>query len=184
MSEAPAPTPAGPTAGAASPPTPGPGGEAPAARRGRGRPFGSTTRKPPLTEQAVPAESAAAAPAGQSEPAPRRRRTKTIDKEALAKQLVSMHEMVARLTGIGLIQIQLQEGMSLAEALESVSREYDLALDGKSGAIIQLIFAAGCVYGPRVMLYQAMKKRAAQGGTAEEAATAGAPPLNGARAAS
>lgn len=155
-------TPAGPTS---APPIPGPAPDAappgPAPKRARGRPFGSTTRKPPLTETPV-TDAGAALPAGQEaeEPQRRRRRNKAVDKEALTKQLVGLHAMAAHLTGLELIAIGPSEAAMLADAIESMSREYDLALDGKTGAFIQLIAAAAVVYGPRVLKFRALKKRA------------------------
>jgi hypothetical protein len=181
MTETPAAAPAAPT----SAPTPGNASDTPPPRRGRGRPFGSMTRKPPLVEQAVPATAAdGVAPASQDVPAPRRRRSKSIDKEAVAKQLVDLHAMLARFTGVGLLQIEMREGATLADAIENVAREYDLEFSGKTGALMQLLFAAGVVYGPRVMLYQAMKKRAAQGEAGAVSSPPETSPLNGARAAS
>jgi hypothetical protein len=178
-------TPAAAPAATTSAPTPGNASDTPPpTRRGRGRPFGSATRKPPLVEQSVPA-AGEASPASQDAPAPRRRRSKAIDKESVAKQLVDLHAMLARFTGVALIQIEMKEGATLADAIESVAREYDLEFSGKTGALVQLIFAAGVIYGPRVMLYQAMKKRVAQGETGATGAVQ--PPdssLNGARAAS
>jgi hypothetical protein len=177
-----APTPAGPASGA--PPAPDAKADEPPRKR-RGRPFGSTTKTTPLTEQPVdqtPPESA--------EPQKRRRRTKAIDKDQLAQQLIGLHMMAAKLTGQQFMLLDPAEAKLLADAMENVAREYDLELSGKTGAFIQLLAAGAIVYGPRVLKLKAIREqarreaRAAQQPPAKIDSTAGTEPLNGAGAAS
>lgn len=146
-----APTPASggaPPPGAASTPDPN-------APKKRGRPFGARNRAAPLTE--TPVDGAAPPDA---EPIKRRRRTKALDKEQLSKQLIGIHAIAAKLTGLPFVQIDKMESDMLADAIDNIAREYDLALDGKTGAFLQLMAASAVVYGPRVMMYQALKRKA------------------------
>jgi hypothetical protein len=127
-------------------------------------------------EQAVPGDAPQV-----EQPTQRRRRKAAIDKESLAKQLQGLHMMAATITQLPFVQINEQEAAMLADAIENVSREYDLALDGKTGAFIQLAAVAAIVYGPRLVHYQKLKKQAQR----EEPVTVdGTATVNGAAAAS
>jgi hypothetical protein len=145
------PTPAGP-ASATPPPS-----ETPPPRR-RGRPFGSRSRNAALTETPVGDPPTGTPP--EVEPQRRKRRSKAIDKDALAKQLIGVHMIAAKLTQLPFVQIDENESRMLADAIENVAREYDLELSGRTGAFIQLIAVSAVVYGPRVMEFQKLKRRA------------------------
>src|SRR2546423_10441970 len=174
-----------------SAPTPASGGPAPPGAAPqppkRGRPFGSLNRNtsaPRLTETTVSADGAQPAP--DAEPQRRRRRMKAIDKSQLAKQLIGIHTIAAKLTQMPFVAIDQTEADMLADAIDNVAREYDLALDGKTGAFIQLMAAAAVVYGPRVMMYQAIQRRSRReaGQTVEGTATPIDQGANGATASS
>jgi hypothetical protein len=147
------PTPAQTDAPTAGPGTTPPPATEPPKRRGRGRPVGARTQSAPLSETPV---------ADVSEPPPqpqqRRRRSKAVDTDLLAKQLTGVHEIAAKVTGLPFIKLDQQEAKILADAIAGVAREYDLALDGKTGAMIQLLAAGAIVYGPRVIVFQRMKR--------------------------
>lgn len=141
---------------AASSPQP----EAQATRKRRGRPFGAKTSIPPLEETKVgidPGEPP------QDSATPRRKRKQSIDIDALAKQLKGIHSLAANILPIRmpdnklLLELSDTEATQLANAISGVAKEYDLALDGKTGAAIQLFAAAAMIYGPRVYVIQKMK---------------------------
>jgi hypothetical protein len=164
------PTPAAPPA--AAPPGGAPPPGAAAQPRRRGRPFGSRSHAAPLNETPI-VEGASP----DVEPQKRKRRSKAIDKDALAKQLIGVHMIGAKVTGLPFVAIDAQEAAMLADAIENVAREYDLALDGKTGAFIQLIAASAVVYGPRVMQFQALKRQAIREARARAEAAAHVAPI-------
>lgn len=95
---------------------------------------------------------------GDSPPKPKRKRkAKPIDASLLSKQIVGLHKVAATMTGLRELEISEFEAMMLAESLAAVSREYDVTLDGKLAATIQLAAAVGVVYVPRIVM---IKKRA------------------------
>ncbi len=172
-----------PTGNAAQPP----GAEAP--KRKRGRPFGSRTSPPPLTETGVPPESGEPQPA---EPKKRRRRAVQVDVEKLRKQIAGMHQLVSRavhhLTGsedmAKVIILDDTECAMLSEAYAQIAREYDIELfGGKFGAVIQLIGAAAIVYGPRAVVLHAMAEHLKRQRPATVEGEAQEIPANGAAAA-
>src|SRR5579863_9323591 len=110
-----------------------PGSEQPA-RRGR-RPRNAA---PPLTETQVGVEPG---DAPQDAKPTRKRRAKVIDSDALAKQLKGIHKLAAQMVPISvngkpLLELSDDESQQLAQAVAAVANEYDLELDGKTGAAI------------------------------------------------
>lgn len=98
----------------------------------------------------------------------------TADIGAMAKQLVGLHQIGAMMTGIPEIQISEQEAAALSAAIVNISEQYDLAIDGKTGALIQILGTAAMIYVPRISLINARAKankvarqQAAQNGTVE-----------------
>lgn len=85
-----------------------------------------------------------------------------VDYAAMGKQLVGLHMVVAMATGIPEIQIREEEGMGLAVAIGNVAEQYDLAIDGKTGAMLQLVMTAAMIYGPRALMLKAKAKQAQQ----------------------
>lgn len=83
----------------------------------------------------------------------------TIEPETLAKQLQGVHVMVAMMTQAPEMQLSEPESLELAKAISGVCAEYNLSLNGKTGAMIQLLGAGAMVYLPRIM---AIKQRKAQ----------------------
>jgi hypothetical protein len=78
------------------------------------------------------------------------------DLNALAKQVVGLHQLAAIATGIPELAISEQEGAMLGGAMASVAEEYNLELSGKTGAMLQLIAVCGMIYVPK---FGALKTR-------------------------
>lgn len=145
-------------------------------RRARGRPFKprGANAAAPLSENAVPPEN----PESPTDDSPKQRRPRkpSVDIGLLAKQLKGIHELAANLLPIRtpegkyLLSLSDIEATQLAEGVAAVAKEYDLSLDGKTGAAIQLLSAAVMVYGPRVYFFNKMKAEAMRQHQAEEQA--------------
>ncbi len=88
-------------------------------------------------------------------PAVKARRKATYDPVLLAKQLQGLHLMAAQMTGLAEVQISSDESMMLANSVIGVSEQYDLSIDGKTGAAIQLLATAAMIYLPRVLAIKA-----------------------------
>lgn len=118
-------------------------------RRGRGR--------PPKDDTAAPAKETAGAAAGTSRPRKTAGKTK-MDASVLGKQLVGIHQLAYGFTGQQFPEIIIseQEGQMLAESVSAVCEQYDLSIDGKTGAFLQLLATGAMVYAPR---YFAIRKR-------------------------
>lgn len=127
----------------------------PPVKRGRGRPSNA--------EKKLIAEGVPHANASQAAPKPTRQKKGAKSGEeiaALGKQLAGIHQMAAMLTGMPELAIHEQEGVMLAGGILGVAEQYDLSIDGKTGAALQLLAAAAMVYGPRLMQINARMKQA------------------------
>lgn len=71
-------------------------------------------------------------------------------KKTNPQHVVGLHKMLAVATGVPEFEINEAEGQALAEAMDAVASEYDIAVSGKAAAMLQLIGTAGLVYYPRV----------------------------------
>lgn len=117
-------------------------------KRGRGRPS--------KVEQLL-RESVGAAPSGETStgakrgPKPKGGKS---DPGTLAKSLVGIHQLIAMVTGIGELQLSEPEGQALAEGVCAVCEEYGFAVDGKTGAAMQLFGACAMIYGPRIFSFK------------------------------
>lgn len=119
---------------------------APPVKRGRGRPPKNPGAASPNKET----------PTGS---APRRGRPPKSDKKVysideiklMGKQLTGLHIMVAQIGGLPELAISEQEGELLAQSIINVADQYDLAIDGKTGAALQLAMTAAMIYGPRAL---------------------------------
>ncbi len=113
----------------------------------RGRPPGSG-KKSPLDEK--PVESTSAGDTGPKRGRPRK--APEYDGEArarFAKQVQGIHLMAAQFTGAQEFLLSEPESVMLADGIIAVSIEYGLSLSGKTGALLQLLAAAGMIYVPR-----------------------------------
>lgn len=128
----------------------------PPVKRGPGRPKGSGTKAPP----GITAEKPGAQKPAQDKPGKRGAKMSAEALGTLAKQIQGMHAMAAMMTGIPILAITPEESALLAGGISAVAEEYGLALDGKTGAALQLFGAAAMVYAPRILQIQAMKRAA------------------------
>lgn len=127
----------------------------PPVKRGRGRP--SNAEKKLIAEGVPNASASQAAP----KPTRQKKASKSADEiAALGKQLAGIHQMAAMLTGMPELAIHEQEGVMLAGGILGVAEQYDLSIDGKTGAALQLLAAAAMIYGPRAMAINARMKQA------------------------
>lgn len=113
-----------------------------AAPKKRGRPSNASKV---LEAAQVPGDSAPKV----EKPKPRAKKNEA-DAINLGNQLVGVHQMIAMVTGLPEIAIHEKEGEALAKGLLAISEEYGLALDGKTGASLQLFAAMAMIYAPRV----------------------------------
>lgn len=98
--------------------------------------------------------------AGGATEKPQKRTSKvSFDVKAMGKQLVGLHALAYAATGIPECAINDQEGEMLAGGVAAVCEQYNLAISGKTGAMLQLFAAAAMVYGPR---YVSLQRRMAQ----------------------
>lgn len=119
-------------------------------KKKRGRPFGATSAEKILEESL----GSSTGPTASAKPGRKSNAKGKTDPNALAKNLIGIHMLVATMTGIGEAQISPDEAQQLAVAVCGVCDEYDLAISGKTGAAIQLFAAAAMVYGPRVFMFK------------------------------
>jgi len=113
-----------------------------ATRRGRGRP------KKEATGEAPKKETAASTPRSS-----KKKEAQQIDPGKLGSQLVGIHQLAVIMTGNQFPELALEprEGEALATAICGVCEHYNLSIDGKTGAFIQLLGVAAMIYAPRVM---------------------------------
>jgi len=71
--------------------------------------------------------------------------------ENLARQIQGLHFIAVKMSGFKELEISESESVMLAESVVNVAREYDLALSGKTGALLQLTGVAVMIYLPRLM---------------------------------
>ena len=126
---------------------------APPERRRRGRP----PKNESLDAEKIPGSTGAASSA---RPSRQKKPKSAADVGALAKQLTGLHVMASMMTGIPEVQISEGEATMLASGIMGVADQYDLSIDGKTGAAIQLLAAAAMVYGPRLLAIKAKAKAA------------------------
>lgn len=134
-------------------------------KRTRGRPALNPDKPAFETVDEDSAKPAAAAKRGRK---PNSRTTKKSDPKELGKQIVGVHLMISMMTGLKEIQLSDVEGEQLAGAVIGVAEQYNLAIDGKTGAAIQLLAACAMVYAPRaLMIRHRMRQESMQAAPAE-----------------
>jgi hypothetical protein len=121
----------------------------PPEKRGRGR--------PPKNQGDVPnAVPDTGAPPKRGRP--RGKKAEPIDANVLAQQMQGLHLIAAQITGLTELQLSDQEAIILSNSVVAVCEEYGLSMGGKTGALLQLLAAAGMIYLPRLVV---VKKRVA-----------------------
>lgn len=136
-------------------------------KRGRGRPPKSEAQ---LEEQLnmgdIPTQPKPESAKRGPKPGARKTNKSGLDASQLGKQLVGLHTVLASLTGIATLNIAPEEGESLAKSIVDVCNQYDLAIDGKTGAFLGLAATAAMIYGPRYFIIKmqmdAMRQQAQQ----------------------
>lgn len=113
--------------------------------RKRGRPAGSKA-KPDF--ETIGEDSVKEAPKRK----PTRRNAKKSTPAEFGKQICGIHLMIAMVTGLEEIQLSETEGVQLATAVMDVADQYNLEIDGKTGAAIQLLAACAMIYAPRALM--------------------------------
>jgi hypothetical protein len=126
-------------------------------KKRRGRP----PKNPSLITEGVSSGSAESVKPGR-EKGTRRAAFTTTDIDAMGKQLVGIHLLLVQVTGIPEMQISADEGKALAQSVVNIAEQYDLEIDGKTGAAIQLFATAAMIYGPRAFHYRARMSQASQ----------------------
>lgn len=123
----------------------------------RGRP----PKNPPKDGDPSPVDPNAEAPKKRGRPSGKKHKVNLSgdDISLIGKQVTGLHKLAAIATGIPELELSDQEGATLGQAIANVAQEYDLALDGKTGALLQLAAACGMIYVPRFLH---LKKRVAQ----------------------
>lgn len=121
-----------------------PSGDTP--RRKRGRPSDAERA---LRESVGAAPTGDAGITGGAKRGPKPKGTKVSDPAVLARSLVGIHQLGAMLLQVQELVITEDEGKGLADAVTAVCEEYGLAIDGKTGAAMQLFGACAMIYGPR-----------------------------------
>lgn len=77
----------------------------------------------------------------------------------LASQIVGVHMIISKVTGLPEMVIAPNEGEALAKSVTMVMEEYGFEITGKTGAAIQLFATAAMVYAPRIFAINARAKR-------------------------
>lgn len=125
----------------------------PPVRRRRGRP-------PKNPDAALNKETPAAGAKRGPKPKAAKKVYTSSEIELMGKQLCGLHIMVAQISGMPEMAISDQESLILAQSIVNVADQYDLALDGKTGAALQLAMTAAMIYGPRALSIRARKMQA------------------------
>lgn len=112
-------------------------------KKRRGRP----PKDPSKIKEGIPSGSSAAA-----KTAAKKNKYSAADAVVMGQQLVGVHKLTAMMTGIPELEISEPEGQALAGSVINVCNQYDLEIDGKTGAFIQLFATAAMIYTPRYVM--------------------------------
>lgn len=82
----------------------------------------------------------------------------------IEKALIAIHFIAATRLNIDEIKLEQDDAHTIAEAVADVAKYYNIKIDGKTGAWLNLTYALGSVYAPMgVLLYMRMKEQKANG---------------------
>ncbi len=143
-------------------------------KRKPGRPVGSKTGAGftgGKTTEDVTDHSNTAAPENRAKRG-RKKKTREADPESIAdlsNTILGFHQLAYMATGLEDVLITEKQAGMLATSMDNVSREFGIALSGKTGAIIGMLATCAMIYVPKAltisMKINAMKKaKATQGG--------------------
>lgn len=140
-------------------------------KRGRGRPAGTGAAKPAEAAKAgsvkEPAPKAVAVPIAQ----PRK-----VNINGVEKILLSIHTVMAAMAGEPEFNIEEEEAKRLSAAIAAVGEEYQIILDPKTAAWIELGKVCGTIYGPRAINIWMRQKAPAKVAAPQPTATRTAAP--------
>ena len=123
-------------------------------KRGRGRP-----PKAPADPNATPIPGDAAPPVKRGRP-PKKAMFTDENIGDLAGQIQGLHMIAAEMTGVPIFALSEKESKMLAASVIKIAGEYNLAMSGKTGAMIQLIGVCAMIYVPRLIALKKMKAQA------------------------
>ena len=137
-----------------------PAAESEAPKRRRGRP-----PKNPTLNAENPGGTSGTASSG-----PKKRQTKMSGEQIgnLAKQIQGIHLIAATLTNLPEVALHDSEAELLANSVANMAAQYDLRLDGKTGAAIQLLATAAMIYTPRYFAIRNRMNRPVMGTVIDE----------------
>jgi len=83
---------------------------------------------------------------------------KKADNSILVRQLCGLHALVATFTNEPLLMLDEEtEAKPLADALTEVLVHYDLSVDPKHAALLNLAFVSGAIYVPKLLMIRAVR---------------------------
>jgi hypothetical protein len=138
----------------------------------KGRPRGAAKDRATVRPLHAQADDAAAAP-NATDGTPKRRKgpsaVKREDVEALARQVMGGHMIVAQFTGIPELVLTEQEAVAVSSSILSTASQFgvDLSDGGKWMAMLGMVATLGMVYVPRVMAIQVRARTARASGAAK-----------------
>lgn len=148
-------------------------------KRGRGRPSNAEKAARENAQAAINAASGrdeAAQKTGAASKAAKSKAEKvSINANKLAGQIQGLHIIAAKFTGIPILQLDDKEAFALAESIQNLAEQYEIKINPKVAAGLQLLGTAAMIYGPRyLMMVEAAKAYKAQQEAAARAAQQGA----------
>ena len=90
-----------------------------------------------------------------------------LEVEALAKNLQAIHDLAALATGLPILSIEDKEAKSMATAVSNLAAQYDMVLDPRTVAWVNLLGVMASIYGPRFLMIK-MAASAANRQSAEQ----------------
>jgi hypothetical protein len=88
--------------------------------------------------------------------------------EGIQGLLIGVHEMLAAVTVSPELTINNGEAVTMSKALKQLADQYDMVIDPKVAAWVNLIGVAGFIYGPRAVMIRERLKDEAKARTAKQ----------------
>ena len=142
------------------------GDGAPPQKRGRGRPRKDQSAE--ALQQKIDATKETKEPP-KSKPKKAASERAEFNKDKLAGQIFGLHMMAAKFTGIELLAISSNEAVGLSEAIVGMAEQYEISINPKVAAGLQLLATAAMIYGPRYIQLRGMMAEAKRRAQSEEA---------------
>jgi len=144
----------------------------PPIKRGRGRPPKDPIAAATPKATPIPGDGGAAPKRGRP---PKRAAFTESDTDGLAQQIQGLHMIAAQMTGQPIFALSEGESKMLAASVIRMAGEYNLAMSGKTGALVQLLGVCAVIYVPKLV---AIKKARAAAVAAIEGLENGAPAVH------